>query len=152
MFSLRFQFGNSVKAWRIFRLTEIHGVEHRRVKAGEQFLGDDENFRHLVELAEALADLPLLLRVEMEFLQQLGVVVAAGVDNLGILGRQELVERVFVMSAGFAVDADEEGLVAERLDIPAVMLGDELRHLLNPVLGRHRWARRIGAVLRTAAQ
>jgi hypothetical protein len=38
------------------------------------------------QLAEALADLPLLLRVEVEFLQQRRVVVVAGVDDLGILG------------------------------------------------------------------
>ena len=116
------------------RLVEIHGVEHGRVEAGEQLLGDDQDLRLLVELAEALADLPLLLRVEVEFLQQLGVVVAAGVNHFGILGRQELVERVLVMRAGLAVHADEEGLVAERLDVLAVVLRDELRHLLNPLL------------------
>ena len=51
------------------RLVEIHGVKHGRVEAGEQFLGDDEDLRHLVELAEALADLLLLLRVEMELFE-----------------------------------------------------------------------------------
>ncbi len=104
------------------RLVEIHGVEHGRVEAGEQFLGDDENLRLLVELAEALADLPLLLRVEVEFLEQGGVVVVAGVNDLGILGREELIERLLVVGAGFAIDADEEGLVAERLDVLAVVL------------------------------
>jgi hypothetical protein len=52
------------------RLVEIHGVEHRRIEAGEQLLGDDEDLGLLVELAEALADLPLPLRVEVEFLEQ----------------------------------------------------------------------------------
>jgi hypothetical protein len=91
-------------------------------------------FGMLVELAEALANLPLLLRVEVEFLQQPGVVVAAGVHDFGILGRQELVEGVLVMGAGFAVHADEEGLVAEWPDVLAVVFGDELRHLLDAFL------------------
>ena len=116
------------------RFVEIHRVEHRSVEAGEQFLGDDENLRHLVELAEALADLPLLLRVEVEFLEQRGVVVAAGIDDLGILGREELIEGVLVVGAGFAVHANEEGLVAKRLDVLAVVLGDKLRHLLDALL------------------
>jgi hypothetical protein len=104
------------------RLVEIHGIEHGRVEAGEQFLGDDEDLGLLVELAEALADLPLFLRVEVEFLEQGGVVVVAGVDDLGILGRQELIEGVLVVGAGLAVDADEEGLVAKRLDVLAVVV------------------------------
>jgi hypothetical protein len=33
---------------------------------------------------------------------------------------------VLVEGAGFAVDADQEGLVAQRLDVLAVVLGDKL--------------------------
>jgi hypothetical protein len=82
------------------------------------------------------SSLPKLLRICRSFFgsrwnsfSSAGVVVVAGVDDLGILGRQELIERVLVVGAGFAVHADEEGLVAERLDVLAVVLGDELRHL-----------------------
>jgi hypothetical protein len=38
------------------------------------------------------------------------------------------------VGAGLAVHADEEGLVAERLDVLAVVVGDELRHLLDALL------------------
>jgi hypothetical protein len=44
----------------------------------ERQTGDDQDLRLLVELAEVLADLPLLVRVEMEFLQQGGAVVVLG--------------------------------------------------------------------------
>lgn len=70
----------------------------------------------------------------MEFLEQGGVVVVAGVDDLGILGREELIDGVLVVGAGLAVHADEEGLVTERLDVLAVLVGDELRHLLDALL------------------
>ncbi len=63
-----------------------------------------------------------------------GVVVVPGVDDLGILGRQDCIERLLIERAGFAIDADEKRLVAERLDVLAVVLGDELRHLLDPLL------------------
>ena len=52
------------------RFIEIHGVEERRIETGEQFLGDDEDLRHLIELTETLANLPLPLRIEVEFLEQ----------------------------------------------------------------------------------
>jgi hypothetical protein len=116
------------------RFVEIHGIEHGSVETGEQFLGDDENLGLLVELAEALADLPLLLRVEVEFLEQGGVVVVAGIDDLGIRGRQELIEGLLVVGAGLAVNADEKTLVAKRLDVLAEVVGDELRHLLDALL------------------
>ena len=57
----------------------------------------------------------------------------AGVNNLGILRRQELIEGVLVQSAGFAVDTDEECFVAKRFDVQKVMASDEVRHHLNPL-------------------
>ena len=41
------------------RLVEIHRVEDRRVEAGEQLLGDDQDLRPLADLGEVLADLLL---------------------------------------------------------------------------------------------
>jgi hypothetical protein len=52
------------------RLVEIHRIEQGRIEAGEQLLGNDQNLRLPVEFTEALADLPLLLRIEMELLEQ----------------------------------------------------------------------------------
>lgn len=52
------------------RFVEIHGVEHRRIKAGQQFLGDNKDLRLQIQLVEALADLPLFFGIEMKFLQQ----------------------------------------------------------------------------------
>ena len=40
---------------------------------------------------------------------------------------------MFVVGAGLAVDADEEGLVAERFDIFEVVLGDIPGNLLNSI-------------------
>ena len=70
----------------------------------------------------------------MKFLQQRGVVVVLGVNDLGILGWEEFVEGVFVVGAGFAVDADEESLVTERFDVLHVVRGHILRHLRDPLL------------------
>ena len=91
----------------------------------------------LVELAETFANLPFLFRVEVKFLEQRGIVVVPGIDDLGVLGwHAEFdefgVESVFVVSADFAVHADEEGFITERFDLFAVVSGDEPGHLLDP--------------------
>jgi len=52
------------------RLVEIDRIEQGRIEAGEQLLGNDQNLRLPVEFTEALADLPLLLRIEKELLEQ----------------------------------------------------------------------------------
>ncbi len=64
------------------RLVEIHRVEDRRVEAGQQLLGDDQDLRVFADLGEVLADLLLLLLVEVPLLQLRRVVVVAGVDDL----------------------------------------------------------------------
>ena len=68
-------------------LVQVHGVEHGRVETGEQLLGDDEDLGVLVQLGEGLADLPLLLVLGVELLQQGAVVVVAGVHHFAVLGR-----------------------------------------------------------------
>jgi hypothetical protein len=46
-------------------LVEIHGVQDRRVEAGQQFLGDDENLGELAEALEVLANVLLVLLVDV---------------------------------------------------------------------------------------
>jgi hypothetical protein len=81
------------------RLVEIHGVEHGRVEAGEQLLGDDEDLRHAGRACRSSCGsaAPSSGRGGIPSAAA-GVVVAAGVHDFGILGRQELVEGVLVMA------------------------------------------------------
>ena len=51
------------------RLIEIHRIKQWRVKAGQQFFGDNQNLRLLVKLGETLANLPLLFLIKVKFLQ-----------------------------------------------------------------------------------
>ena len=51
------------------RLVEIHRVEDRRVEAGQQLLGDDQDLRQLAGLGEVLADLLFLLLVDVPLLE-----------------------------------------------------------------------------------
>src|SRR3546814_5771963 len=60
---------------------------------------------------------------------------AGGVDRHRVFRRQVLVERLLVERAGLAVDADEEGLVAERLDVLDEVLRHEPRHLVHALVG-----------------
>src|SRR5208282_1234922 len=99
------------------RLIEIHGIKDRCVEPREQLLCDDENFRVLADLGEALANLPLALVIEVPLLQKRPVGIAPGEDNFRIARRQNLSERFFIERAGFAIDAYEERLVPERLDV-----------------------------------
>jgi hypothetical protein len=39
------------------RLVQIHGIQDRRIETGQQFLGDDEDFRKVTALDEIFADL-----------------------------------------------------------------------------------------------
>ena len=116
------------------RLVEIHGIEHGCVESREQLLRDDQDLRLLVELPEALADLPLLLRIEVELLQQRRVVVIPRIDHLGVFRREHLIESMLVEGAGLAIHTDQEGLVPQRLHILRVVLGNEPCHLLDPLL------------------
>jgi len=50
------------------RLVEVHRVQDRRVEAGQQLLGDDEDFRKVTGFDEILADLLFLLLVDMPLL------------------------------------------------------------------------------------
>jgi hypothetical protein len=45
------------------RFVQIHRIENRRIEAGEQLLGDDENLGLFPDLGEVLADLFLFLAV-----------------------------------------------------------------------------------------
>ena len=56
------------------------------------------------------------------------------IDDLRVFRRQDLVERLLVEGARLAVDADEKRLVAQRLDVLAVVVGDVLRDLLHALL------------------
>ena len=62
------------------------------------------------------------------------IVVVAGENDLRIFRRQDCIERLLVEGAGLAVDGDEKRLVAQRLDVLAVVLGDVLRDLLHALL------------------
>ncbi len=64
------------------RLVEVHGIQYGCIEPGEQFLGNDENLRLLVKLAEAFSDLTLFLRIKMEFLEQDRIVIVPGVNDL----------------------------------------------------------------------
>ena len=116
------------------RLVQIHGVKDGRVEAGEQLLGNDENLRPLAGLGEILANLPLSLGIEMPLFQVRRIVVVPGENDLGILRRQNRIERLLVERARLAVHRHEECLVAERLDVLAEMIRYHASHLLHSLL------------------
>ena len=114
------------------RLVEIQAVEQRRVVAGEKLVGDDEDFRVFVGLLEQQADIVLAFLGELKFghkrpIHHVGCVL--GIDGLCPFRRQQLVERLFVLGAGLAIDRDHKRLVAERQHVLLEVLGDERRHL-----------------------
>jgi hypothetical protein len=102
------------------RLVEVHRVQHWRVVSGQQLVCDDEDLRLLVCLLELASHLLLSILRELEFVD-IGplddVIRVVAVDDLGPLGRQQLVERPLVLRARLAVDGDEERLVAQWVDV-----------------------------------
>ena len=116
------------------RLVQIHRVEDRRIEAGEQLFGNDEDFRRLLQFREILPDRSLPLLVDMPLLQVRRVVVIPRENDFGILGRQDCIKRLFVERTRLAVHRHEERLVAERLDVFPIVIGDEPRHLLHALL------------------
>ena len=57
-----------------------------------------------------------------------------GVDGFRPFRRQQLVQRLLVFGAGFAIHGDEKCLVAKRQHAFLEVLGHELRDLLNAVI------------------
>ena len=74
------------------------------------------------------------------------VVVVPGEDDLRILRRKDLVERLLIERAGFAIDAYEKGLVAERFDVLPVVIRDILSDLLDAFLALEKVLEVDGAV------
>ncbi len=68
-------------------LVQVHGIEDRRIEAGEQLLGDDEDFRLHAESGKVLKDLLLLFLIKVVFLQLHRIVVIAGKHDLRIIRR-----------------------------------------------------------------
>ena len=131
------------------RLVEVQAIEKRRVVARQQLVGDDKNVRGGVRFLESAAHLCFALRRYLKLGHQravddVGGVV--GVDGHGPVGGQVPVQGALVLGAGFAVDADQERLVAEWRHVLPEMIGDEGGDLANAVVGRQEGAQPDGAV------
>ena len=105
-------------------LVEIHRVQDRRVEPRQELFRDDQDFRPLTELCEALPDLLFARRLQVPLLQVRRIVVAPRVYDLGVLRGEDLIERLLVERARFAIDAHQKSLVTERLDVLPVVVGD----------------------------
>ena len=120
------------------RLVEIEAIEQRRVVAGEQLVGDNQDFRVFVRLLEQQADIFLAFVADLKLghewpIHNVGGVL--GIDGSRPFRRQQLVERLLVFGAGFAIDGDHERLVAERQHVLLEVLGDESGNLLDAIIG-----------------
>ena len=119
------------------RLVEIEAVEQRRVIAGEELVGNDQDFRVLVGLLKQQADIFLTFVTELQLGDQRPIHHVGGVfsiDGLGPFRRQQLVERLLVFGAGLAIDRDHKRLVAERQHVFLEVLGDERGHLCDAII------------------
>src|SRR5262245_29434115 len=110
------------------RLVEIHGVENRRVKTGQELLRDNEDFGLLAEPDKTLPDTTLFLFVDVKLLQFDGVVVIGRINDFGVFWRQKLIEQLFVIGARLPVHRDKKRLVTQRLNVALVMIRDKARH------------------------
>src|SRR5437867_1101095 len=113
------------------RLVEIQRVENRSVEASQEFLRHDEDLWLLVRLREVFPDRTLALFVDMPSLEVRLVIAVRREHDCRVLGRQALVEGFLVEDARLAINSNEERLVAERLDVLAIMVRDIRRYLLD---------------------
>ncbi|MCZ7686960.1 MAG: hypothetical protein M5U28_52760 [Sandaracinaceae bacterium] len=131
------------------RLVEVHAVEDGRVVAGEQLVGDDEDLRQLPGLREGFASRLLPGVVELVLRDERSVdrvERVLGVDRHGPLRRKVAVERLLVLGARLAIDANQERLVAQGVHVLLEVLGDELRDAVDPVVGLEERLEADGAV------
>ena len=131
------------------RLVEVQAGEQRRVEAGQQLVGDDQDARLAVRALEVEQDLRLARRRDLILRHQRAfpcVVVAPGVDRRGPLRRQQRVELLLVAGACLTVHGYQEYLVAERRDPLPVVPGHECGHLAHAVAGGQEGTQMHGAV------
>jgi len=69
-----------------------------------------------------------------------------GIDRHAPFRRQQLIESLLVLGAGFTVYADQKRLVVQRQHVLLEVLGDEGRDLLDTVIGREEGAQADGPV------
>src|SRR5262245_7165642 len=109
-------------------LVEIHGVENRRIEAGQELLRNNQDFGLLAEADKTLPDTSLFLFVDVKLLQFGGVVVIGRINDFGVFRRQKLIKQLFVIGARLPVHRDKKRLVTQRLNIALVMIRDKARH------------------------
>ena len=95
------------------RLVEIHGLQDRRIKAGEQLGGDNQDLQRVVGVAKAVEQ--LFFTVPIPFIGCIALVVAflAGDRDHDVgddFGRQVFIQFGFVAQTAFLVIGDDHGL------------------------------------------
>ena len=118
------------------RLVEVHRLQDRRVEAGEQLRGDDQDLERVGGIAEAVEQ--LLLGVPVTAVGR--VLVLAAVhrhDDVRRLRRQVLVERLLVEHAALAVEGHDLRPEAARRHLLLEVPGDVGADLLDALGGLH---------------
>jgi hypothetical protein len=142
---------HGLREGRAFRGWRFTSFSSWRVLAGQELIGDYEDFRVPVCLVEQQPNICLTLLIHLKLGDQRAIDLVGdilGIDRLAPFRRQKLVERLLEFRAGFAVYADKESLVAERHHVLFEVLGDEDSDLLNPVVGCEKCAKSDSSVER----
>jgi len=128
------------------RAVQVHDLLHRRVKAGQEHVFDDQEAEHALRqrLSETVDQRLLLLLGGVVLGQELLVIVGAGEDDPGLDLAADLlaehfdfqaVEGLAVLDAGLARDADDLGLKAVGEDRFPVVGEDVAHDRLDPAVG-----------------